>query len=296
MFKMNCLAMSLCLCVSQGVLAESNDFGSSNTKLKDLTTTDLQKTFELVGEVFVVSPDGKLMHPTAETRIWKFSPRGEIVSNFTFEAPDLKPIALSHKWVLHDDGRMTGHIQQFESMTRTERPLKDSVVKRGQLLREQDVELKDFSPVIWVAESDAKKRVIVRFLPRLAEKSDAFEIGNYPVTLHNPVIFDNKGHLWTRGNDLEGKYVSMKTHLGRFAISYFPFQGAKPIGTAVGSRIVLDAGSGLELSIQSEQPILAAHQPLKVYGIVDLEKRSEGPKSVYSFSSNTEKGLLENQR
>ena len=289
------IALAALLLSTSSAHAESNDFGRTDTKLKAMTAQDLRKSFELIGEVFIVDPkNGRLLHPTAETRLWRFGKKNEIVSNFSFQSPDIKPIALAHKWEIKDDGRILGHIKQFESMEPPKGASGKAEVKTGKLIKEQNVEIKDFGPVSWVAQEDGKIRVVVRFLPKLQEAHEPIQAdGGMPITLRSPLVFDSKGRLWARGSNIEGKYLAMKTHLGMVALSYLPFKGAKPIGTIQGSQINLDDGSGTEVTIRSEQPILASNRPAAIYGFIDVKRKTAHPGSVGHSSSSGEKEFLD---
>jgi hypothetical protein len=275
--------------------AQSNDFSDLTKKMPAITTDFLQRNFELVGEVFVTDANGKLLSPTAETRTWKFSKKREIISNFSFQAVDLKQLAFHHEWTLQADGRITGKIKQYDSMTSTPRLHQETEIKYGKLIKEEDVEIKDFNSISWVAIQDGQRRVVVRFLPRLTEDETAIDIDSVPVTLEEPVIYDKKGRVWGSTGSLEGKYVAFTTHIGRVALSFFPFKGAKLIGSARGSQIALKDLDGTEIFIRSKQAITSSGKPLNVYGWVDA-KKTEGPYSVISNSSSKEKSFLEEVR
>lgn len=269
----------------------SNDFGRSDSKEEALTAKDIRTQFELGGKIFVTDGKGKLLYQGNEVRMWKFGTTGDLVSNWSFQSPGIKDVAIKHTWTLSDDGKLIAHIQQFDSMKRKG---KGREVETGKLIREEKIEVKDFAPINWVAYADQKERVIVRLTPDLGDKADFIQIDTLPMTLNNPVVFDSKGRLWAQGRDLEGRYLAMKTHLGQFAISYVPFKGAKEIGYVRGSEMTINAGKDLKLFVRSEAPILTTSKPAKIYGFVNEGKKSERVNSVYSSASSGEKEFLEN--
>jgi hypothetical protein len=286
------LMMLVTLGIQQGnAQSMSNDFSRSDSKEEVLSAKELRSRFELSGKVFVTDSKGQLMYQGNEGRMWKFGSIGDLVSNWSYQAPNIKDIAIKHIWTISEDGKLTAHIQQFESMKRKE---KSREVETGKLIREEKIEVKDFAPINWVAHSDLKQRVVVRLTPELGEKTDFIQIDTLPMTINNPVVFDSKGRLWAQGRSLEGRYISMKTHLGQFSVSYVPFKGAKEIGFVKGSEMTINADKELKLFVRSDLPILTTSKPAKIYGVVDQSKKSERVNSVYSSSSSKEKEFLEN--
>lgn len=277
----------------QQVYAQSmnNDFGTSNSKEEVLSAKELRSRFELTGKVYVTDTKGRLLYQGNEERMWKFGSTGDLISNWSYKAPNIKDIAIKHTWTISDDGKLTAHIQQFESMKKKE---KSREIETGKLVREEKVEVKDFAPINWVVYSDSKQRVVVRLSPELGEKTDFIQIDTLPMTINNPVVFDSKGRLWAQSRSLEGRYISMKTHLGQFSASYVPFKGAKEIGFVKGSEMTINADKELKLYIRSDLPILTTSKPAKIYGVVDQSKRSDRLNSVNSTSSSEEKEFLEN--
>jgi hypothetical protein len=95
-------------------------------------------------------------------------------------------------------------------------------------------------------------------------------------------------------SSIEGTFVSLKTHLGFIAISFSSFKGAKELGTATGSSTSLNVIPKLRLTILSDKPVMLSSLPAKIYGIVDLNKKSERLGSVYGSSSSREEDFLLN--
>ncbi len=275
------------------VQAQNNDFVRSESKKELLAASDIRRRFELHGEVYVTDSSGKLLYTGNETRLWKFGSKGDLSGNWTFQSPDIEEVALRQTWTIADDGKITAHIEQFDSIKRT---VDRTDLILGKKLREEKFQLKDFTPVIWVARETANERVVVRLIPMLEEKADYIEANALPITLADSVVYDNQGRLWSNTRDLEGRYVAMKTHLGLVAFSYVNFKGAQEIGYVQGSEAIINANPNLKITIRSSAPILATNRRAKIYGLVDMSKKSERYNSVISSASSTEKGFLDTLR
>lgn len=269
--------------------SQNNDFSRSETKTAAMTPAELRERFELLGEIFVTDTDGNLMYQADESRLWKFGKTGDLTSNWSYNNSELPELALRHVWTLSEKGVVEGHIRQFDSMKRKGNA---SEVETGKLLREDKFALKGFAPVSWEAFSDKKKKVIVRLTPRLADRVDTIQVKELPISLENFVVYDSDGNLWGEVRDLEGKYLGVKTHRGQIAISYFPFKGAREIGTVRGHKITLRGEKGLEVYIRSAQPILSTNRSAKIYGFINTGNRSEESGSIYSSSSGKEDEFL----
>lgn len=268
----------------------SNDFGRSDGEKEILSSKDLRSRLEILGEIFLTNAEGKLLLQANESRLWKFGSKGDIISNWSFSSPFFKEVALKQNWKLSEDGKVTITIQQFDSMKRKEGS-RDVVT--GKLIREKQFELNDFSAISWVAHETKDEKVIVRLTPRLGEKKDLIDVSNFPITLGNPIVYDSKGQLWAQVRTLEGKYLAFKTHLGQVALSYVPFRGAKEIGFVQGSQITINSETNFELYIRSDTQIVSTLLPVKIYGLLNMSKKSEAVTSVLSSSSSKEKDFLE---
>ena len=266
--------------------SKNNDFGVTDSKKSILTSEEIRNQFQLNGKVFITDGNGKLLYQGKELRIWEFGSKGDLVSNWSFKSPGIQAIAMTHTWTIKNDGKIFAHIKQYDSM---ERGKDRSEVITGKLLREEVIEVKDFQPINWIAFADSNQRVIVRLTPNLIEKSDYIKADAFPISLKNPVAFDSKGQFWAQAPSLEGRYVSMKTHLGQFAISYVPFKNAKEIGFVDGSQMTINVNKNLKLFVRSEAPIITTNRPVRIYGVVDQKKKSERVNSVYSSASSEEK-------
>ena len=60
------------------------------------------------------------------------------------------------------------------------------------------------------------------------------------------------------------KYLSVKTHLGTVALSFFAFSGSKELGFAQGNYINLN-GEGLFVSVRNGLPFVTGRERLRMY-------------------------------
>ncbi len=261
----------------------------SNAQSQSLSPKDLRSRFELVGKIYITDSEGRLLSQGQEERKWRFGPTGDLVSNWSYQEPNTKGLAIRHTWTVSNEGVIKAYLQQFESMKHSD---KKQDIPFGKLIREEKIEVKDFAPITWVIPSDSKQQWVVRFSPELSDPVESLKVGELPITLSNLVVFDNRGRLWAQGENLEGRYLAMKTHQGQFAVSYAPFKGASEMGTVQGNVMSLQVANDLKITVKSDRPILTTTYPVKVYGKVDLSKRSDRLNSVRASASWTEKSFL----
>jgi hypothetical protein len=74
-------------------------------------------------------------------------------------------------------------------------------------------------------------------------------------------------------------------------MNYFPFKGAKVIGSAKGSRINI-VHDGLEITMRSDDGFLPGDMSAKIYGYVDIERKTQNRKSVQASSAGSEERFL----
>ena len=271
--------------------ASSNDFGNF-TKAKTLTLNDLYDRLSIRGELFETSADGNMLLTQGnEFRLWHFANVGEtILSNWNTESEGIK-LSLRHEWSLSKTGVLSVHIEQFESM-RGQMPYSPKVIY-GKKLRDETVVIKDFQPITWVVSTDATHRVVARFTPQLDVLSEFIEPTALPLFFDNAAITDSKNRVWATGLDnLSGKYVSIKTYLGTVYMSFYQFPGSKEIGSAQGNYINLH-DDGIFVGIRNARDFVAGKARVKIYGLVDTKKKSEGRGSIYSSSGSKEQEFVD---
>lgn len=291
--KINRIVMS-CVCAflcgtGGGAWASSNDFG--DIKGKPVEVKDLYEHLKIRGEIFVTSADGsRLLSRVDEYRQWRFGDPGQtILSNWRAEGDGIK-VALRHEWSIDKAGVIKVHVEQFDSMVGHMPNSPD--VTYGKKLRDETIVVKDFAPVVWVVSTEGERRVIAKFTLQLENDDQLLDPSTLPISLENALISDSKGRVWAAGLDLRGgKYLSVKTHLGTVALSFFPFPGSKELGFAQGNYINLN-GEGLFVGIRNGMPFVTGRERLRVFGVVNTQRKSEHRGSVYSDSGSDEKDFV----
>jgi hypothetical protein len=109
-------------------------------------------------------------------------------------------------------------------------------VEYSKKIKEESFDLSNFSSLNWLVQEDKEKKIFVRLTPRMIEEEESLKLSNLPLSLRDPVIFDNNGKLWGNTQSLEGQYLSIKTHAGKIALSFSPFKGSEEIGIASGKK------------------------------------------------------------
>ena len=265
---------------SSATFAQSNDFGETDRK-SNITPKELRERLQIDGDIVVSSPDGtKLLSQGGEMRTWKFGEKGEKIEsnwNFKHRDGDVK-VALRHEWTVGDDGIIRVHLQQFDSMERGDRKFKDVIY--GKKLRDEVITIKDFGPVLWEVSKNDKQRVVARFNLSLQNYQEAKNPSEIPIVIEDGILTDNKSRLWTESiQGSSGKFIAITTHLGKLGLSYYPFPGASVIGTAEGNELKVRFGD-LALKLRSAKPFTVGYERLKVYGRVDLNKKTDHPGSL----------------
>ncbi|WP_413289769.1 hypothetical protein [Bdellovibrio sp. HCB337] len=279
--------------VSQVAYAMDNNFASSDSDKKPLPVDKLRYQLEIKGEILVFDKSGRrLLYKGDEGRSWKFGDNKPVVSNWSYQEKGFAQVALRHEWDLDKDGQLTVKIKQYDSMERI--PGKDP--KYGKVTKEQEIKVENFNSVSWVVSQDNSHRVVAKFEPTLFTENDPAKIGPLPINSNRMTVYDNKGNLWASridNSDGSNVYFGATTHKGTFYISYVPFKGAKEIGIAEKGRIKIE-DSGVKLYIESAEPFVPRGVAAKVYGILDLKKRSDTVNSIRSYGSDKEDGFLSN--
>jgi hypothetical protein len=268
---------------------------TSSEVSKDLTPQEFAGRFQVSGDLFVTSADGKrLLYRISESRTGKpLEDNVEIYSNWGHYhkvGDKTVGIFIRYSFQIQKDGSVKVHIQQFESMSPGSL---NGVVKYGKLIREEKTDLIDFAPINWLAYKDSDMRIIARITPLLLDKGGSFGPDNLPIALNQAVLVDSTGKLW--GDDLSeggGKFVALATHKGTLALSYYPFKGAKEIGVAKGNEMLL-TGLKPSLTLRNTKPFLTANGEMKVYGMVLPERKTEHLHSINMVVTDKEPEFLE---
>lgn len=225
-----------------------------------------------------------------ETRRWWFGDDGPIVSNWSFLQKGHPAVALRHEWEFGKNGQVTAKIKQYEFMDKGD----GGETRFGKLIKEQDFVVENFSSINWVLFQDESKRIVAKFEPSLWSRPEPSDVGRLPINSGRMTIFDQKGDVWAArldNTEENNVYFGASTHRGSFYISFVPFKGAKEIGLAEKGRIRIEDG-GTKLSIESAEPFLPKGTSARVFGLIDLNKRTERLNSVSSFSSDSEANFI----
>jgi hypothetical protein len=293
MKKTLCLVIGLAASLAWGS-SVNNDFGRYTGELTPLKPAELRERIEIDGDIYVTDKNGAaVLFRGPESRRWRFSAKGTIESNWSAALGHLPAIALHHEWTLGDDGVLRVKIQQYDSMT-SDHEGEDSV-HYGKLIKEETREVTDFAPVVWVAATTERLRLVVRFVPKIRDAQSVRAITDFPITGNQVLISDNQGRAWTEL--MEGisgnKYVAFVTHAGEIALSYYPFVGGKVMGKASGGTIELELDHGLKVEVTSATPFLPSDTVLPVYGYYNPSKKSPRVSSTHILSTDKEERFRE---
>lgn len=268
----------------------SSEFGSSWKNLK-ITNESFYSRFSLKGEIFLLDSSGKKLNgPISEFREWRPSAKShKIEAHWRVMADGFKVIAMRAEWQLKDDNSIDTLIQQYDDMT--EDGGKD--IKFGKLIREERKVLENFAPVTWVAETTSNARVILRFTPDIENYRESGVIDKLTIggDRNSFTVMDNQGYLWGAYVRFGGILSGMTSHRGSFVISYYPFKGAKEVGTAQGKEIELTFSEDLRVRIINDADLIPGETRVKVYGKYVPHVKSPSVGSVSSFGQETLAGV-----
>lgn len=287
------IQLTLTLMLSILSFADTTGMTSAETK-KELTQKELAERFQVNGELFVLSADGKrLLYRISQSSTGAPNKNSfKVVSNWGHEqntGDKIIPIFIRNEFQIEKDGAIKAHIQQFESMKPDQ--TKGSV-QYGKLLKEEKMDLIDFSIISWPVYSDSKIRIVARLTPILIDRGQSYSPSDLPIALEDAVLVDGKGNVWANGlSQGGGKYVALITHKGTLAISYFPFSGAKEIGVARGNEMIFNEVTP-SLNLKNSKPFLTANGEMKVYGMVLPNRKTERLHSVHMDISDKEQEFL----
>ncbi len=264
---------------------------ASTAFARTISVDELKSRFMMSGETFIFDSTGKkLQSHGSEWRTWhNRNKSGKIEASWSSEVEGHPLVALHHVWQVKDDGTISGFIEQYGALahqTRDEGPDFKNVI------RKQDFELEDFAPVNWIAVQTKDYRIVVRLTPLLREELPVKPVTDLPISGTEIIVSDSKGNLWASKVALDSKYSGMITHRGAFFISYFPFPGAKELGTAQGRTIELNPEPDFYINIISRDSFLPDGISAKVYGRVDKKRTTQRLTSVRMLGSSNEEEFL----
>lgn len=267
----------------------NNSVTNNDEQQEHLNVEELKKRLVVKSGIYVFSPNGeKLLYEDNQSSEWRIGKGGDIGSTSSHTTKDLGIFTIKHNWTVGSDGRLNISMKQLESNMEGR---KAGPPKLGKVIREKNFILKDFKPIDWVLIQNDKLKAIYRLTPSLTKKERFHDI-DLPIGMTNAIVTDNKGYVWTHGLNYTGKYVSITTHKGTIYMSYTKFKGAKEIGSAQGHEITVNISKKHKVKILSTSSILPRTVSSKVYGIIDLKKRSKSMWSTHLQSSSDEEHFI----
>lgn len=200
-----------------------------------------------------------------------------------------EPLAISMDYRVKKDGSMFVSLEQFakilEGANGSGPQFSDSVKK-------EEFVVKDLTPIVWRSPLHKDKRVVVRLVPSLSDDKAAEDVAVLPISGDNMTIFDEEGHLWQARVSARGKYVGVETEHGLFFLSYYPFRGAKRLGTAQRQTMELRLGSHT-VTLLSASSFLPEGMTANVYGLYDPNQKSHSVNQSHLYSTDKEENVLE---
>lgn len=279
------------------ISTDSIDNSGTDSKPKIMTAEMMRYMTNIQGEVMAFNSEGtRYLYSYDEQRSWSFSDTRNSMNNFwIFEAKGEPSFYLSHEWTLSDTGVLSVNIKQYASAQRKDG---SSEVTPGDLIKEANFEVKDLMPIQWEYHKDKNKKLVIRFTPVIWPEEEALDIGG-AVNGRNMVVYDGKGNVWAKkikNTEAVNKYFGVQTSYGSVFVSFFPFKGAKEIGTAKRGLIDIKAGNHPRIFIQSDSSFVTDGVKAKIYGFVDMSRKAQDKNRVRTFGSSSEESFLKNIR
>lgn len=255
----------------------------------DLSVPELKKRFTVVGEIFVLSPDGSRVIDS--TRSFEKSvgmgADGILERSWSSTIDGQTSIRLKQKWTMNERGVITARLEEFKTDTTPKSSLEPTFQDSLGVIEQK---ITDFSPIVYrLRNAPESKRIVVRLSPSIDLEDlemEKAQLEGFPVASKSIMIYDSSGRIWAESVEADSAYYGYKTHLGTVALSYSPFDGAKPIGVVSGNLITLDPKDGKRVFLRSSTPLL----PVGVSGVVFArfwtDKKSAALNSVHAFGSS----------
>lgn len=271
-----------------GLMSASQGFADSEfiEGFPRIDNQTFRKGFSLKGELFITDASGKkLLAPTTDMREWQAGVKSkEIEALWKTKAKGIRDVAVMIECQIHDDNSLTMNLRQYEKIEGHY----GKNAKTGKLLNQQKIDIENFAPVSYVAETGSDYRVILRFTPSIDATRedmplDKISIGGDGGTF---IVTDNQGFLWGENVRLGGVYSGLSTHRGAVVFSFYPFNGGKEMGTAKGNKIELTLTDTLKLTIRNTEVLVPGDGRVKVYAKYIPKFKMDAPNSVYSFGQD----------
>jgi len=235
---------------------------------KHISNNAFHSRLRIKGEIYLLDSTGKkLLAPTSETHEWQAGINSDrIETTWSVGAKGVSDIALHQVWVIKDDNSIDVTIQQYDHAERD--MTTPGKYTYGKLIREDKMIVENFAPIVWVVETTKDHRTVARLTPQIDASKDVEDLQKIPIGGNRGTftVSDNQGFMWADSVRFGGTIAALTCYRGSFVISYYPFKGATPIGTASGKDIWIAATDKLQIKIHSENDLVPDQMHAKVYG------------------------------
>ncbi len=262
-----------------------------------LTTSDLCRRFAVESEVYIYDASGeKLLNMMSERRISSFrniaeaNTKGCKLEHSWSSRSGMFGGALyvEQRWTIDPQGRIDATLSQWEILgTKSHERRK---------VKEETIRIKDMQPVLWRSVVHKDPVVVVRWTPRLRTDETYKDLSKIPLVAEDMVIYDNFGKIWAHNLNFVGIYTGVTTINGTLLLSFYPFQGAKQLGTAGNNQAKLQLTDKLSITLRSQEALLPPGIEAPVYGLYESKRRSESLDSQTIFNRSNEQEFLERHR
>ena len=235
-------------------------------QLAGMLALDFRNRLEIRGYTFITDLNGALLSDGTNSAVWSF------LNN---KGPEIEA-----SWSLRLAYRLSAADESKSNQVKVMAYLQLFTNKKNHpeaLLKNEKMEINDFSPITFEVDSQRNQRLWVRLIPSLKPQPFTRDIGNLPLMLNDILLFDSNGDIWTHGGSVSSDNVVIKTSRGSVAISFRPFKHANEIGVARGHEIIINANNKNFkipiLHLRSSTAIAPEIDFVKIYGLVETKQK-----------------------
>ena len=179
-----------------------------------------------------------------------------------------------HQWAKVDDSR--GHERKFSGS-----------------LREETQTVVNFGSVQFVIPDSATQQYVIRVTPIINREPSAEQTDYLPMSVTDVLAIDNQGRIWSQNSSASGEVVQLQGRFGAIYLSFAPFTGSKPMGSARDNEIELKTPDKMTLHIRSAKAIIGAGYSAIVHARIELGQKSPGTGISATSKANVEHLLKE---
>jgi len=261
---------------------------------KPLTPEEIQSRLEIKGEIYVLDTSGKhLQYANCCVSTWRSSSdKAPIDSHWGSSSNRFGSVYLHHRWTVEPDGSIKVLVEEYGKEVNDRATGNAHEFKN--LLARKTLTLVDFAPITWDVQNNHKQHVVVRLTPSLRVQDPLVDASAMPIAGRDITVIDSQGYAWVNGfGRLDGTYVALATFRGTIAMSFKPFKGAAPVGTASGNLVTLAFPGDLRLTVRSATDFLPAWRRAKVYALYLPDRRTSSIHSTNGSDSSDEQHFLD---